>query len=210
MVKEKPNAPLNKRKKDDFVSIPRASTICGICTDVMHAPHNLTCACVASFCETCIVRWLEKSERCPACNTQPRDKTINPCGRQWAEALDSVKRACPTHADCRYRRGSFAEAQLHAATECVFRKVSCPNEGCGQRLVQKNLRDHLRLCTLKRCKNFRSPRFGCNVQGTHDFIRQHELHRCVFTVEVLKQIDDLIQTNDVGFCRGRAGAASTV
>jgi hypothetical protein len=187
-----------KRNRDDFVSIPRASVVCSICADIIHAPHHLSCACMTSFCETCIVRWVATHDKCPVCNTKPkkRAKAPIPCGRQWGDAMDSIKRACPMHADCRYRRGCYDDTRKHAATECIHRKVACPNEGCDQLIVQKNMRDHLRLCTLKRCKNFRSPRYGCNVQGTHDFIRQHELHRCVFTGDVLKQIDDLIKVSE--------------
>jgi hypothetical protein len=199
-----------KRKRNDFVSIPRSSVLCSICSDVMHAPHHLSCMCAASFCRTCIARWLQKNEKCPVCNTVPLEATMVPCGRQWAEALDSIKRACPMHTDCRYRRGSYAEAQHHAATDCVFRKVRCPNEGCAQVVVFKSLRDHLRLCTLKRCKNFRSPRYGCNVKGTNDFIKSHE-KTCVFTEEVLKQIDDLIVVcENVAHDDGNRGGRASV
>jgi len=53
------------------------------------------------------------------------------------------------------------------------------------------------VCTLKRCKNFRSPRYGCTVQGSVEFIKHHETHRCVFTEEVLKQIDDLRGVSEI-------------
>ena len=195
MPPQRPGSPqeLKRNRRDDFISIPRSSVVCSICADVMHAPHHLSCACAASFCGTCIVRWLANSTKCPSCNTKPSDQNPIPCGRQWGEALDCIKRPCPMHADCRFRRGSYDEAQKHAQHDCVFRKVACTNEGCGQVLLHKNMRDHLRLCTLKRCKNFRSPRYGCNITGTQDFIRAHEL-KCVFTDEVLKQIDYLIES----------------
>jgi hypothetical protein len=189
-----------KRNRDDFVSISRSSMVCLICMDIIHAPHYLTCECTTSFCRSCIVRWMSTHEKCPTCNTKPAEgyEAPIPCGKQWGDLMDTIKRACPVHVDCRYRRGSYDATRQHAATECVFREIPCPHIGCGQLVMQKNMRAHTRLCTLKRCKNFRSPRYGCTVQGTIDFIKHHETHRCVFTEEVLKQIDDLrgvVETN---------------
>jgi hypothetical protein len=189
-----------KRNRDEFVSISRSSMVCSICMDIMHAPHYLTCDCRKSFCGSCIGRWMSTHGKCPLCNTPPAEgrEAPVPCGRQWGELMDSMKRACPVHVDCRYRRGSYDATQHHAATECVYRQTPCPHIGCGQLITQKNMRAHMRHCTLKRCKNFRPPCYGCNVRGSVDFIKHHETHRCVFTEEVLKQIDDLrgvVETN---------------
>jgi len=188
-----------KRNRDDFVSISRSTMLCSICMDIIHAPHYLTCECTTSFCRSCIVRWMSTHDKCPMCNTKPAEgyEAPIPCGKQWGDLMDTIKRACPVHVDCRYRRGSYDATQQHAATECIFRQIPCAHIGCGQLIMQKNMRAHIRLCTLKRCKNFRSPRYGCTVQGTVDFIKHHETHRCVFTEEVLKQIDDLRGVSDI-------------
>ena len=44
---------------------------------------------------------------CPACNKKPPKSTRLPIasGKQWGDAMDLIKRACPVHVDCRYRRG---------------------------------------------------------------------------------------------------------
>ena len=185
-----------KRNRDEIVSIPRSSVVCSICSDIMHAPHHLSCECAISFCKACISRWMATHDKCPVCNTQPMgpDKGPVSSGRQWGDAMDSVKRACPVNVDCRYRRGCYADTQHHAANECIYRKIECSNEGCGQLVVQKYMKDHSRLCTLKRCKNFRAPHFGCNVKGTNDYIKQHEINKCSFNnEEVLKQIELMIK-----------------
>jgi len=180
-----------KRKRDEFVTLSRSFVTCGICTDVIHAPKHLSCPCESSFCETCLKPWLEKSDKCPGCNTKLKDLTMSDSGRQLRQALDAIKRPCPNSSECRFRRNGYAETCAHARNECAFRTLPCPNEGCGQIVVQKCMRDHLRLCRLKHCKNFRPPKYGCNVMGTQEFVRQHEL-KCSFTHEVLKQIDDLM------------------
>jgi len=181
----------SKRRRDEFVTISRSYVTCGICTDVLHTPKHLPCPCASSFCESCLKAWLEKSDRCPGCNTKLVDCTMSDSGRQLQQALDTVKRPCPNSSECKFRRRGYAETRFHARNECAFRTTSCPNEGCGQMVVQKYMREHLRLCRLKHCKNFRAPQYGCSVMGTQDFVRQHEL-KCSFTDEVLKQIDDLM------------------
>jgi hypothetical protein len=182
-----------KRKSSDgaeFVLIPRSAVLCTICSGIMHHPHHLNCNCTVSFCKTCISQWMQTNEKCPLCNVKA--SVILPCGRQWSDALDSIKRTCPNSDKCRFKRGTYAEAKNHAAQECMFRKIQCPNEECDEIIMHKNLKEHLRLCRLKRCKNCITSQYGCTVMGTSEFIKQHEL-RCVFSPEVLKQIGELVE-----------------
>jgi hypothetical protein len=186
------NKPM-KRKREEVVSIPRFAVVCSICTDIMHAPHHLACSCRNSFCKTCIDRWMITNDKCPACNKKPPKSTRLPIasGKQWGDAMDLIKRACPVHVDCRYRRGGYEDTQKHAENECVYRKIPCPNEGCRQLVVYKYMTHHARLCTLRRCVNYKSKRFGCSMQGTNEFIKQHE-KQCKFGGEVFKQLGDLM------------------
>lgn len=175
-----------------MISIPESAAYCAICKEIMHDPTSLGCSCSRSFCFTCINTWLAKTNYCPLCKGKVTDQTIfNRGPAEWRDALDSIKRSCPNNPKCRYRRGVYHEAKHHAEQECAFRKVPCPNEECDEILEQRHLKDHLRLCLLKRCKNFRLPRFGCKMMGTADAVRQHEIRCCFSEPEVLKQIEEL-------------------
>lgn len=185
----------NKRKTrtdDPYVSIPETCTQCVICKEIMHDPTTVDCPCKRSFCHECVDAWLKKQNRCPHCNEVLEDTSKTSRGpAEWNEALDNIKRSCPNYPKCRFRRGTYQETKNHLKNECLYRKVSCPNEACGEVLEHKKLKEHLRLCLLKRCKHFRPPRFGCTMLGTLDFIRQHEVKCCFGEPEVIKQIEEL-------------------
>lgn len=177
---------------EPHVSIPESSATCTICAEIMHDPATVECACRRSFCLKCLEAWRTCQETCPLCNTSvPKDSKVQRGPAEWAEALDSVKRSCPNDPRCRFRRGTYRETRDHALTECPYRRVPCPNEACDEVLEHRNLRDHLRLCLLKRCKFFRPPRFGCRTMGTVEFIKQHESKCCFGEPEVFKQIEEL-------------------
>lgn len=187
-----------KRKRDgattsvgveEFVNVPRSLVTCVVCADIVHDPRHLDCACQTNFCASCVSRWLETSDRCPACNSVVSE--IRTSGRSLSQALDAIKRSCPNDERCRFKRHSYSEVREHATNDCPYRKVACPNDECEEVVAHKNLREHLRLCRLKRCKNFRPPRYGCGAMGTADFIRQHET-RCCITADVLRQLEELI------------------
>ena len=170
----------------------RASVICAICQEVMHDPYRTDCCCGKSFCKTCLERWLKKNPSCPLCKSAATVNSMTACCRQWKEAVDSVKRACPNSAECRFRMAPFAATTTHAVKECSFRLEACSNEGCGQMILHKNKKEHVRLCKLKRCRNYRPPRYGCQQMGTQKEIEQHEL-KCQVPQEILKQIDELLK-----------------
>ena len=189
----------NKRPKNHCskelepqVSIPESAATCKICAEIMHDPANMECACRRSFCFKCLEAWRLRQNVCPLCNTVvPAESEIWRGPLEWAEALDSVKRSCPNDPKCRFRRGTYQETRDHVSKECPYRRVSCPNEACDEVLEHRKLKDHLRLCLLKRCKFFRAPRFGCKTMGTVDFMKQHEAKCCFGEPEVFKQIEEL-------------------
>jgi hypothetical protein len=95
---------------------------------------------------------------------------------------------------CRFKRQSYEDVKEHAEKDCSFRMTNCPNNECDDIFMHKNLREHMRLCRLKRCKNFVAPKYGCTVMGTADFIRQHE-SKCVISQDLLKQIEELVSAS---------------
>jgi hypothetical protein len=186
-----------KRKKGTgetvvSLSVPRSCVSCVVCSEIIHDPHRVLCPCARSFCKACVEPWLRENGRCPACNTDVTNRVLIPCCREWGDVLDSVPRPCPNSSKCRFRRGGHEEAALHAQKDCAFRLETCPNEACGQILQHKMMKEHLRLCRLKKCRNFRAPRYGCQEMGTQREIEQHEA-KCHIPADILKQLEELIK-----------------
>jgi hypothetical protein len=187
-----------KRKNvsgEDVVSLSalRSCVSCVVCSEIVHDPYRVHCPCARSFCRACVEPWLNVNGRCPACNMEVETRALIPCCREWGEVLDSVPRPCPNDSKCRFKRGGYAEATEHAEKDCAFRLETCPNEACGQIVLHKNKKEHLRLCRLKKCKNFRAPRYGCQEMGTQREIEQHET-KCQISADILKQLEELIKT----------------
>lgn len=185
-----------KRVEDHKYCFPASSedVECLICMDIMHDPCRLPCACERSFCRKCLEKLATPAGKvtCPHCAREREKKDISSCSRQWKKVLDAIPRRCPNDPACRHRRSSYQEITSHAATECAYREQTCPNEECGQTIKVKKMKDHLRLCRGKRCKNFIPPKFGCQEIGTQKEIEAHEC-KCGIPEEVLNQLRQLLK-----------------
>jgi hypothetical protein len=185
-----------KRKKSGerhyCIAAARQDVECVICTEIIHDPCKLNCACDRSFCKTCIERTAIKGRvTCPHCAQECEKGEIKPCSRQWREVLDAIPRRCP-NVGCRHKRANYEVISKHAAVECGFRELSCPNDECGQMVLNRKMREHIRLCRGKRCKNFIPPKYGCQEIGTQKEIDLHEC-KCAVPDEVLNQIRQLLK-----------------
>ena len=194
---------MRKRKRESggeqiFFSAREADVKCLICFDVMHDPCVLGCACGLSFCEKCLLNMPgEETVTCPHCNAVVPRESVMPCCKQWRDVLDAIPRRCPNDSACRYKRGNYAETLQHATRECVHREERCPNEECGQTVRVKNMKEHLRLCRGKRCKNFISPKYGCLEMGTQKEIEAHEA-RCPVSQDIVAQLKHLLKSRKGG------------
>lgn len=175
---------------------------CGVCLRVIEDPRVGDCACSQSFCGRCLEEWLVHNKTCPAC-AGPVSRTL-PAARQWATLLDRLPRGCPNSSECKSKKADRAHMQRHALTECPYRVVPCPHEECRQLVQKKKLAQHVRLCRLKRCKNFRGKvdgvALGCTAMGTASEIKVHE-HKCMvdksaFAGKLLQQVDFLLRRVD--------------
>lgn len=186
----------NASKAKVNISVFENDIKCGICFNIMHDPHMLKCRCKRACCESCLHSWLKTENKCPSCNVSIEDKTLAGCCRQWRDFLDALPRHCPNSEDCRVKPTDYFTMKQHRENTCIYRLVECPNEECGQTVPFKSLSEHVRMCRLKRCKNFRrkidGKVYGCPNMGTQKEIKEHE-SKCHFTQEILYQIDQLCQ-----------------
>ena len=198
---------MSKKRKAPHVhlSATESDVTCDVCRNVLRDPHTCDCRCGRSFCHACLSKWIAVDRRCPHCNVALPTDRLNPAGRQFWDILDRIPRSCANSTDCKYRKCARTEMELHAAQDCQYRLVECPNEECDQRVEKRTLSDHLRVCRLQRCCNFRRKItdgesrkvYGCPEMGTRAEMKAHE-PRCHFTGQVLGQIDELCRFIDEG------------
>ena len=147
------------------------SYVCGICMQLMHEPCYLNteqCSCRRSFCKNCLAKWVYEEDRCPHCaksfTTKPE---LLACCRQWTDFCDSVLRCCPhgpPSGTCnKCKAGDYDALEAHV-TSCIHQKIRCENDECGQMIKRKNMKEHMRLCRLKRCPNAVKSASGTYVQ----------------------------------------------
>jgi hypothetical protein len=93
------------------------------------------------------------------------------CGARVSarELARHICRQC-THreAGCRFESSVMLVAQ-HEAAECEWRSVECPEDGCGARLLARELGRHV-------CRKCRKP--CCGFQGSPALVAQHEAAEC--------------------------------
>ena len=176
--------------------------VCGICFQIMHEPCFLTvdsCGCQRSHCRKCLEKWSSERDSCPSCNARfIEPPSIISCCRQWGDFCDGVLRHCP-HVDggsCKkFKVGDYDDLSKHLLV-CPHQRVRCDNEECGQMIKRSDMKDHVRLCRLKRCSKFigeyEGDLYGCGFMGSRAEVAQHE-SKCAFSTESLNQIKKLKQ-----------------
>jgi hypothetical protein len=175
------------------------SYYCGICMQIMHDPCYLNtdeCSCRRSFCHKCLAKWASDETKCPHCaiNFVTTAEIVRSC-RQWSDFCDGVFRCCPhgPSGTCnKFKGGDYASLESHVTT-CPHQKIRCQNDECGQMITRKHMKEHVRLCRLKRCPNAVkscSGLYGCGFIGTKSEVAQHKT-KCVFSPEAITQIKRL-------------------
>ncbi|XP_078239060.1 TNF receptor-associated factor 5 isoform X2 [Pogona vitticeps] len=137
---------------------------CTYCHLVLHNPHQTGCG--HRFCQRCIVS-LREQNVVPTC---PVDKEIiklhevfkdNCCKRE----VLNLQVFCRNFPDCNAET-SLGRFQDHLQ-QCSFESVQCTNEGCCEKILQKNLKEHLDLhCNFRKelCQYCKQPVAAMNLK----------------------------------------------
>ena len=181
------------KRKEISESIDDAVT-CAICMSVIHDPVHFDCSCKKSVCRMCADEWKTESCTCPSC-AEEIEETVD-CCRQWGFFLDCQLRGCGNSEECKHRKMNYEDMLRHEEEECIHRLVTCPNELCRQKIPLKNIKSHLKLCRLKRCKNYCGAysrgNVGCPFVGSKLEVKQHEKN-CDYKPEIVRQIKNLLE-----------------
>ena len=126
---------------DRFIEAPLPDLVCKICKKVVQQPIECS-VCQQSFCEPCIRHWHQEFQQCPNSCTL----ALRPSHPILASFLNTLKIRCVFAS-----RGCSAIVRLkdlssHEASECDYRLVTCPHEGCDQQFAPAQHETHLEEC----------------------------------------------------------------
>ncbi len=167
---------------------------CSLCLELLDSP--ITTPCQHSFCRDCLVQQVRNSRRGPLCRShlpQPqfrrssiRDQPSNPV---ITAAMQQFMNECG-HTGCSYKTLP-RKIELHE-TECLFRVVTCINDGCEEVMTAGEMRSHAESCRFTRCNAYP---YGCDVFGSKEELSTH-VSTCRFTALSLtigKVISDTVK-----------------
>uniref|UniRef100_A0A5F8GCF3 TNF receptor-associated factor n=1 Tax=Monodelphis domestica TaxID=13616 RepID=A0A5F8GCF3_MONDO len=115
---------------------------CASCHSVLHNPHQTGCG--HRFCENCILslRELNTVSICPVDKEIIKPKEVfkdNCCKREVLNLQVFCKNA--PHCAAKMILGRYQDHLL----QCLFQSVQCSNECCQERILRKDLKNHLEL-----------------------------------------------------------------
>ncbi|XP_062981636.1 TNF receptor-associated factor 5 [Elgaria multicarinata webbii] len=154
-----------------FVEILEERYKCTYCHLVLHNPHQTGCG--HRFCQHCIVS-LRELNAIPTC---PVDKEIikvqevfkDTCCKREVLNLQVFCRNLPACS----AKTSLGRYQDHLQ-QCLFESVPCTNEGCCEKILQKDLKEHLSL----RCDYRKELCQYCNQPVISIHLNIHEKTDC--------------------------------
>lgn len=131
---------------------------CGICFKIMDNPTDCE-TCGHSFCFECIKRL-----KCPF---KCKNKELKPSSKSLKDILNKLKFKC-LNIGCEQIL-NYSDVKLHDKN-CEFQEIICPNNGCNQKLIKKNLENHV----LNECQYALVKCQFCDYQFNKNDIINHE------------------------------------
>ncbi|UJR17690.1 hypothetical protein I4U23_004588 [Adineta vaga] len=120
---------------------------CLICSD----PYTNPCStiCDHTFCRSCITKWFESSDRCPACGKKPMtNEGLRATNRIVFDILDRLLVQCKACRQTNIQRGNFDE---HSNRYCLKTFISCSAADlkCPWHGPRDQLTAHLSTCSYE-------------------------------------------------------------
>ncbi|KAM7019300.1 TNF receptor-associated factor 3 isoform 2-T2 [Passerculus sandwichensis] len=207
--------------KEKFVNAVEDKYKCEKCHLILCNPKQTECG--HRFCETCINALLRSSSpKCTACQESiVKDKVFkdNCCRRE----LLALQIYCRNENKGCKEQLSLGQLLMHLRTDCQFEELPCPRADCKEKILRKDLPDHVektckyRETTCKYCKSqvpmimlqkhedtdcpcvMVSCPHKCSVktlmrsEGTNQQIKAHEASSAVQHVNLLKQWSNALE-----------------
>ncbi|XP_031967115.1 TNF receptor-associated factor 3 isoform X2 [Corvus cornix cornix] len=207
--------------KEKFVNAVEDKYKCEKCHLILCNPKQTECG--HRFCETCMNALLSSSSpKCTACQESiVKDKVFkdNCCRRE----LLALQIYCRNENKGCKEQLSLGQLLMHLKTDCQFEELPCPRADCKEKILRKDLPDHVektckyREATCKYCKSqvpmimlqkhedtdcpcvMVSCPHKCSVktlmrsEGTNQQIKAHEASSAVQHVNLLKEWSNALE-----------------
>lgn len=113
---------------------------CSICDDPFQSPMNCK-LCGNTYCQECIMKWLEQQISCPSCR-QVGNNFIPVISRVVINQLNRLLVKCKLCQQINIQRSNFND---HMNSTCPKQIIQC-TDNCGWKGCRENLHEHLIKC----------------------------------------------------------------
>ncbi|XP_057221741.1 TNF receptor-associated factor 3 isoform X2 [Malurus melanocephalus] len=158
--------------KEKFVNAVEDKYKCEKCHLILCNPKQTECG--HRFCETCMNALLSSSSpKCTACQESiVKDKVFKDnCCRRELLALEIYCRN--ENKGCKEQL-SLGQLLMHLRTDCQFEELPCPRADCKEKILRKDLPDHVE----KTCKYRETTCKYCKSQVPMIMLQKHEDTDC--------------------------------
>ncbi|XP_017937703.3 TNF receptor-associated factor 3 isoform X3 [Manacus vitellinus] len=158
--------------KEKFVNAVEDKYKCEKCRLILCNPKQTECG--HRFCETCMNTLLSSSSpKCTACQESiAKDKVFkdNCCRRE----LLALQIYCRNENKGCKEQLSLGQLLMHLRTDCQFEELPCPRVDCKEKILRKDLPDHVE----KTCKYRETTCKYCKSQVPMIMLQKHEDTDC--------------------------------
>nr|ANM72768.1 TNF receptor-associated factor 3 transcript variant X2 [Anas platyrhynchos] len=158
--------------KEKFVNAVEDKYKCEKCHLILCNPKQTECG--HRFCETCMNALLSSSSpKCTACQEGiVKDKVFkdNCCRRE----LLALQIYCRNENKGCKEQLSLGQLLMHLKTDCQFEELACPRADCKEKILRKDLPDHVE----KTCKYRETTCKYCKSQVPMIMLQKHEDTDC--------------------------------
>ncbi|XP_035182463.1 TNF receptor-associated factor 3 isoform X2 [Anas acuta] len=158
--------------KEKFVNAVEDKYKCEKCHLILCNPKQTECG--HRFCETCMNALLSSSSpKCTACQESiVKDKVFkdNCCRRE----LLALQIYCRNENKGCKEQLSLGQLLMHLKTDCQFEELACPRADCKEKILRKDLPDHVE----KTCKYRETTCKYCKSQVPMIMLQKHEDTDC--------------------------------
>ncbi|KAF4800946.1 TNF receptor-associated factor 3 [Turdus rufiventris] len=141
------------------------------------------------------VNAVEDKYKCEKCHLILCNPKQTECGHRFCETcMNALLRS--SSPKCTACQESIVKDKMHLRTDCQFEELPCPRADCKEKILRKDLPDHVeKTCKYREttCKYCKSQVPMIMLQGTNQQIKAHEASSAVQHVNLLKEWSNALE-----------------